>query len=571
MLRKRLLALSVFTTIVMAGSFSSSTVSAQEVLDLDAAPAAAAGGGEIDLDQGGQAQSGPVVAGQMSEAMAAAKRQFDQKKWLEASIGLRQVVDGQTGDDEGNRQLAQFYLASSLYNMKFYQASYAIFSVIADNTYHLKFSDTLPFLAMIATQLPEPADVVARVGKYGDADLAKFDNTTQKEMYWHLNYLLARYRYRNGQYQDAIRLFQRVGTDSEYYVSSQFFSGISFVQLRKSVPAVESFQRVEKALAAGAKGVEDSQRLRDLSYLSMARTLYSSSIKLNPEDNTPLIEAKNLSAAVKYWNMVDQGSEYWLDALFEESWAYFLAGDYPRAFGNIHTIEAPYFPNAFYPEAEVLKAVIYFYNCDYQKAITVVARFNEKYIPIRDSLQKTMKKFEGANQDEAFFKFLVSVHEGTAILDDASANVIEGALSDRQLLRNLEYVKVLDAESERLKKAPPTLRSADVGMKMDEDIKLARELAVKRTGELARARFQRAVSEMEEHLRNGEKILIDIVAAQRNLLDKELKAGQVTTAQAMEFGVVKPDEEHILWPFDGEYWRDELGYYRQVVMSACGR
>ena len=22
---------------------------------------------------------------------------------------------------------------------------------------------------------------------------------------------------------------------------------------------------------------------------------------------------------------------------------------------------------------------------------------------------------------------------------------------------------------------------------------------------------------------------------------------------------MKPDEEHVLWPFDGEYWRDELG------------
>jgi hypothetical protein len=27
----------------------------------------------------------------------------------------------------------------------------------------------------------------------------------------------------------------------------------------------------------------------------------------------------------------------------------------------------------------------------------------------------------------------------------------------------------------------------------------------------------------------------------------------------------------VLWPFNGEYWRDELGFYRQVVESACGR
>jgi hypothetical protein len=34
---------------------------------------------------------------------------------------------------------------------------------------------------------------------------------------------------------------------------------------------------------------------------------------------------------------------------------------------------------------------------------------------------------------------------------------------------------------------------------------------------------------------------------------------------------VTADEEHYLWPFNGEFWRDELGFYRQQVVSRCGR
>ncbi len=75
--------------------------------------------------------------------------------------------------------------------------------------------------------------------------------------------MLGRYKYRNRQYADAIRVFRKVDKESEYYVKSQFFTGISYVQLRKSVPAVESFQRIEKAIDEGAK-VEDEARLRDL-------------------------------------------------------------------------------------------------------------------------------------------------------------------------------------------------------------------------------------------------------------------------------------------------------------------
>ena len=29
--------------------------------------------------------------------------------------------------------------------------------------------------------------------------------------------------------------------------------------------------------------------------------------------------------------------------------------------------------------------------------------------------------------------------------------------------------------------------------------------------------------------------------------------------------------DRIYWPFNGEFWRDELGYYRQVITSRCGR
>jgi hypothetical protein len=31
------------------------------------------------------------------------------------------------------------------------------------------------------------------------------------------------------------------------------------------------------------------------------------------------------------------------------------------------------------------------------------------------------------------------------------------------------------------------------------------------------------------------------------------------------------DDEHQFWPFTGEYWRDELGYYRYKLANKCGR
>jgi hypothetical protein len=60
-----------------------------------------------------------------------------------------------------------------------------------------------------------------------------------------------------------------------------------------------AIQKIVTALEEGATGVEDESRMRDLAYLSMARTYYSSSIKLDPESNAPTVNSEKLSAAVK--------------------------------------------------------------------------------------------------------------------------------------------------------------------------------------------------------------------------------------------------------------------------------
>lgn len=566
MLRKRVTRICVLASTLFAASAAVPTVaSAQDVIDLD----------DENAEKNVEAQAAeqpPVVAGQMTEEAAAAKRLFDKQRWPEAATALHRVVSGESGDDPGNQQNAQYWMATSLYHLKFYQASYAMFAQIAQNRNHLKHDQTLLWLAKLATQLPEPAGIIDSVGRYTPEDLARFNNPEQRELYFHLNYLLGRYKYEHDKaYEEAIRLFGKVSPQSKHYVYGQFFSGVSYVQLRKSVPAVKAFQRIETALDEGVRGVEDEERLRDLAYLSQARTYYSSAIKLNPETNAPSVNEEKLSAAVKYWNQIETASEYWLDALFEESWAYFMAGQYPKALGNIHTIEAPYFPGSFYPEAQILKAVIYFYNCNYEAATTVVARFNKKYIPIRDELNKVLARYEGEGQAEAFYKFLLEVQSGKADLPPSIRGIVEQSLSDRQLLRNIEYVKTLEQESALFGKAPGNFRTSGVGQYVQDRLAEARQRAIRNAGELAKSRYRRNISALEEHLRNGEKILIDITAAQRNLLDEKLKAGQVTAADSKIYGVVNPDEEHVIWPFDGEYWRDELGFYRQVVESACGR
>ena len=63
---------------------------------------------------------------------------------------------------------------------------------------------------------------------------------------------------------------------------------------------------------------------------------------------------------------------------------------------------------------------------------------------------------------------------------------------------------------------------------------------------------------------------VEIVSFRRDELDQEQQQ-QLSEIRTAARGDVVVDEEHQMWPFDGEYWRDELGFYRQQVTNQCGR
>jgi tetratricopeptide (TPR) repeat protein len=523
-----------------------------------------AGGRVVDLDV-----PTPPSMPAVTEAAAHALRTFDANHWSEAAIELQRVVSGDTGDAKAVRQLAQFDLAVALYRLKLFQASFAVFSEITSDPSHPMFSAALPWLAHLSEVLPEPADVIERIGKYSPKELSRFDNDDDRALYSELNYLLGRYEYSARNFEPAIACFDHVSKESRHYVEAKFFTGISDVALRQSAPAVQAFLDVEEALDKGSSDIEDPSRMRDLGYLSLARTYYSASVRLDGS-GVPALDATRLSAAVNYWNKIDETSEYWLDAQFEESWAYFMAGDASRSMGNIHTIESPYFASGLYPEADVLKAVVYYTSCQYDGATSVADGVERTFTPIRKKLDNLFTSYPSDDAETRFFELAGAVHADKASLDADIAPMVKHALGDRELLRSIEYVKLLDDERGRLSRMTSEFRAAPIGSDVSDALDLAKAVAIKKAGTLARDRLRRTIGDLDEQLRNAHKVLVDVTDARRTDLEAEMRTvgGRPAPLPRIE-SVVEADEEHEVWPFDGEYWRDELGTYRQEIISKC--
>ena len=510
----------------------------------------------------------PPAEGPPSEALANALRLYQQERYMESSVQFQRVVEGETQDAPANVQKAQFFLGKALYHLRFYQSALAIFDEITtQGQAHNYFGQTLQWLAQLATQLPEPAGIIEKVGRYGADQLEQFNTPESSDLYYQLIYLMGRFKYSQGEFPEAIELFQRVDRGSDYYVYARFFEGISHVRTRRAQPAIQAFRAITEAIEEGVSGVEDTQRMRDLAWLSLARVYYTASNRTNPETGERSVDATLLGNAVASWQEVGNASEYWLDALFEESWAYFLADEYSRAMGNIHTLFSPYFDDAYYPEALVLKAVVFFSACQISNASAMINQFHDRYDPVNEELQTTLAGFA---DNQAFFDFLQQVRAGETNLSPRIRGVVSSALSDRTLLRNVEYVRLLEAEEARLNQAPGEFRESSLGSRILQDIFVAKSFAIEQTGDLARGRYNRLISDLNELMTQVDTVELEIATYRRGELSQEMQEQQSQVSRSGGLNV-EVDEEHQMWPFDGEYWRDELGFYRQQVTSRCGR
>ncbi len=510
----------------------------------------------------------PPAEGPPSEALANALRLYQQERYMESSVQFQRVVGGETEDAPANVQKAQFFLGKALYHLHFYQSALAIFDEITQaGPNHLYFGQTLQWLAQLATQLPEPAGIIEKVGRYGADQLDQFNTPENADLYAQLLYLMGRFKYQQGEFDEAIALFQRVSPQSSYYVNARFFEGIAHVRLRRAQPAVSAFRAIIEAIEHGARGVDDSARMENLAWISLARVYYAAANRTDPETGERAVDGRLLGNAVEAWNRVDQASEYWLDALFEESWAFFLADEYARAMGNIHTLFSPYFEDGYYPEALVLKAVIFYSACQIANAEAMIALFHERYDPVADELSATLDQYQDNQQ---FFEFLTRVRAGEANLSPRIRGIVATALSDRTLLRNLEYVRLLDAEESRLGSTPGEFQNSSLGDRIRQDILVARSFAVDQTGDLARGRYTRLVDELNELGTQVDTVSLELATYQRGEISAEMEEQQRELQRSGGLQV-NVDEEHQMWPFDGEYWRDELGFYRQQVTSQCGR
>jgi len=494
---------------------------------------------------------------QPSKVLERAFKLYDGEDYYSASIELNKAIEGETGDVEANKQKAEFWMGKALYNLTYYSASLSFFDrIVQKGPSHAYYNATLKWLASLSRQLPDSTGILEKIGKYQRAEL---DQPALEKVRDELYFLLGKYYYQKGNFKEAVSLFQTVQPSSEFYVQAKLFEGATHVREFQAKPAVESFKEVLRASAESSD--PKVKPFEDLANLSLARTFYSTG---------------QFDLAVKYFDRVSQESYDWANSLFEASWANFMLKQkgYSKALGNIHTLQAPFFEDYIKPEsvAEALtvKATIYFYNCLFDRAEEAINEFNAVY----PNLVGDLKKLLTATADNAaLFEVAVKIRGGTSGLPEQTERAARGVLGDMSLVKRFQYVEQLDRQLDMHDKSDVGWKSTNIGQAVFADLTLQRSLAVNEAGDLARRRMIRLTRELDQLNKRVIKIEYEIIQGERGNVEEEIGTENVInrTVGKRPPIEIRVDDEHIVWPFTGEYWRDELGYYRVKVANKCAK
>lgn len=491
----------------------------------------------------------------------------------------------------GDQPRGQFWLGKSLYKLGFYSASLSVFDeIIVAGPGHPFHKLTLPWLASLSRELPEGAEVLQKIGTYKPTDL---EDEAFDEVRDELYYLLGRFYYQKGDLAQGIALLDQVPEASDYYIPAQFFLGVAHTREFKGEPAVEAFKSVlrrsrdlRKAKAANKKEAKKAERKakkkarKGRKKKKGKKRRDKTSVESTFEEE--MLQYEHLASlglanifymvgkfetATKYLDAVPLDSRYFLDAIHWAAWSEFRKVEvdeqhanahYQRTLGYVHTLNAPFFEDYLYPDALKLKAVTYYFNCRYDSAKLTVDEFNRKYPQTMASLKSILDQ---APEDFQLYDLARKIREEESDLDPFVEQVAQKALQDKTLGKYFAYADELEREMELYETMSGAFKGAGVGERVTEDLDLALSAARERTGAESRSRITAQIKEIKE-------LNVEMIKVEYEILERRKEQ------KALESVAPKPerpdiDKEHEIYNYNGEYWQDELGYYRYEVTSIC--
>jgi tetratricopeptide (TPR) repeat protein len=472
------------------------------------------------------------------------------RKPLAASKILFDVLEGGQCPDQTTK--AHYYLARTLYEMEMYHSAQHYFmQVVRRGPANRYFKHALPKLVAIARFTGDNSELMRIVHRIPPDEYPRQAKN-------HLYYLMGVRLYEREELSDARRYFGQISTRSELYLRSKYFEGVIFNQQGRLRSAVQAFRDVirdaDGVELENERAVQEVSDLTDLSLLNVARVYYG---------------IQRFDEASRYYSMVPRDSTYWPEALFEEAWSTFMQNDLNHTLGLLLTVNSPFYSEGeFLPEADVLRALTFFNLCEYDDVSEQLLGFEGEMAPIADELREFVERYRGQGRrelhDQAYDEYFGERTQASVLPESLFVRF----LRNKDLASLVRHIDIMAAEEELIEDQKALWRDT-VGAHLRTVIAEDRQAYKLRAGRLLLREADAIQSQVTDLLGQSEIIRFEVVSAQRadytyRMTNPEMNDG----FQGLELDFAT-SVDFIYWPFNGEFWQDELGYYRYTEQGSC--
>ncbi len=438
---------------------------------------------------------------------------------------------------EGSYGLGRSLLAVGMYQA----ASGYLVEVIRRGPGTPRFDDAVTLLQKVVDKIELVHPVIALLAAF-EPDLKGRPRPWLDEYHFFLGEFYERY----ANAAKALHHFGAVSAGSPRYPAALYHQGLIHTGRKKARTGIRFFRKALRAAKATKNGP-----VMDLARQAVARLAF---------------EIGSFRAAAHFYGQIGRTSRLFPRAQYELAWTQVMSEKYRLALGTIHGLGSPFFSRYHFPDLRVLEAAIYLNMCRYKEAGRTLKRFARQhkrltarvraYLASRPSnlrLYNDVRRLAAGLRGQGLPKVVLNI-----LLDDV------GFFRTLKTARQMEREALLARRKLRGK-----VRKAVLA-----DLRKRHRIYLQRAGVEIR-RLLRDMMVKEDVVKvKADEIGLEVELAASEALKvarRRIAAGRKGRSRARGSRLVRlrtrPGQQ--VWPFEGEYWIDEIGKLRSRLRRAC--
>ena len=308
-----------------------------------------------------------LISGDMLTKMERGIELSTRGDYEQASIVFGDIVDNHERKENNAAYLtSEFYLARSLFHLGYYgRAQSLLLDVVAQG--YGKEQEEAGHLLLDVVQQTEDWEPVVEVLL---TVWSRFTGTPSGDVF---AYILSRSYFLRGDLEESRKFSDRLPSTGEWSLKGTYIRGAISVKREDYDDALSNFRRVVEYPDTDAANFRDFDRLRDLSYMAMARIYYAQD---------------QLSQALDYYERVSERSPYFDTVLFEAAWTHIRREEADEARRSFELLALSFPHSRYADESRRMSYDLARFLGHYDEAMRGYHVLLEEHEPVLEKMQK---------------------------------------------------------------------------------------------------------------------------------------------------------------------------------------